>query len=67
MAGLGALGDGNWLESQEPALRKVTLELCYRLQCLKGSNPPPPLLCGVILDLFLDTPTSVSSSRKMGG
>lgn len=44
MAGLGALGDGNWLESQEPALREVTLELCFRFQCLKGSNPPPPLL-----------------------
>lgn len=57
--GLGALGEGNRLESQEAALRKVTLDLSFRLQCLKGSNPTPPPLCCGVLDLFLHTPASV--------
>lgn len=42
MEGPGALCDGSWVQSHtnQPALRKMTLKLRFRLQHLKGSNLP---------------------------
>lgn len=52
MEGLEGLGDGTWLQSRGPVLRKVTLKLWFSLQSLKGSNPTPSLVFCVILGLI---------------
>lgn len=61
------LGDGNWLQSHKPVLRKVTLKLWFRLQRCKGSNPTLSPICCVILDVFFDTLDFVGSTIKGDG
>ena len=66
--GLGALRDGNWVWSHQPTSpQEDDLEVVLQAQHLKGSNPAPPLICCVLLGLFLDTPDSVSPSIKIEG